>query len=248
MQVIVKKRKVNLFGVILFMILMLSCINSTQSKQRALIITGGHNFDQTEFFNLFESLSDFQFDTISQPLANQLICSGKAIKYNILVFYDSWQLISEAEKDAYMKLTDYGTGFLFLHHSLASYQDWDKFWKIRGGGYYRSNPPDSIKDMRYKHDLDLLVEILDPNHPITLGMKDFEIHDEGYSNIFINDEITPLLKTRNPDCAEVIAWTNNFNNSKIVYLMGGHDRVAFENENYRELIRNSLSYLNSKKK
>jgi hypothetical protein len=73
------------------------------------------------------------------------------------------------------------------------------------------------------------------------------IHDEGYSNIRVSEGVAPILKTDHPDCAEVFGWTNHYNNSKIVYLMGGHDRMAYENENYKELIRNSLRYLTGSK-
>lgn len=243
MQVISKKRILYAFGLLLILNLLLFCDSKEHSKAQILLITGGHDFDSTEFFGLFGTFSEFVIDTLSQPYANNLIVSGKASKYAALVFYDSWQTISEAEKKAYLNLTKLGTGFLFLHHSLVSYQEWDEFTKIRGGRYPKSNPPDSLNDGRYRHDIDLMVSIVDSIHSITRGMKDFMIHDEGYSNIVVNDGVTPLLKTNHPDCAGLIAWTNNYNNSKVVYLMGGHDRYAFENENYKRLIGNSLNYL-----
>jgi hypothetical protein len=246
MQVILKKRIVYAFGSLLLLCFTLSCVTGINPKPGVLLITGGHDFDTTQFYELFESLNDYRFDTLSQPDANLFISTGKATKYSILVFYDSWQSVSEKEKAAYIDLTKNGMSFLFLHHSLASYQDWETFFKIRGGGYTMSNPPDSIRDMRYKHDLDLLVEIQDTEHPVTSGMKNFMIRDEGYANITVNSDVVPLLKTKNPDCAEIIGWTLKYNNSKIVYLMGGHDKYAFENENYRRLISNSLKYLVSK--
>jgi type 1 glutamine amidotransferase len=243
MQVILKNRILNAFGGFLILILLLSCVNGNVKKPRVLLITGGHDFETIEFFNLFESLSDFNVDTLSQPYANQYIGSRKARAYDVLVFYDSWQTISDAEKEAYLDLTDRGKGFLFLHHSLVSYQEWDEFSKIRGGRYHKSDPPDSLRNSWYKHDLDLLVNILDSANTITRGMKDFMIHDEGYGNIMVLDGVTPLLKTKDPGCAEIIAWTNKYKNSKVVYLMGGHDKFAYENENYIKLVRNSLNYL-----
>lgn len=225
-----------------------SCLNTSNSNIHVLLITGGHSYDTTAFLDLFrENNPGFQFDTISQPVANRFIGSGKADPYDVLVFYDSWQNITDTELNGYFNLAETGKGFLFLHHSLASYQDKPEFFKLRGGGYYRSEPPDSLKDMRYKHDLDIPVEIQDINHPVTKGMVNFTIHDEGYNNIIVNDDVVPLLKTSHPDCAEIMGWTKRYRNSKVVYLMGGHDKIAYENANFKVLIHNSLNYLSNKK-
>jgi type 1 glutamine amidotransferase len=247
MQVILKNRILNIFGLILIVNLIFSCTGKLTSKPRILLITGGHDFDTTEFFNLIESLSEFTIDTMSQPKANHFIASGGALKYDALIFYDMWQSINDEEKKAYINLTDHGKGFLFLHHSLVSYQEWDEFSVMRGGKYVIANPPDSLIDSNYRHDIDLYINIQDTSNRITPGMKDFIIHDEGYSNIIVNDDVVPLLKTSHKDCSELVAWTKKYHNSEIVYLMGGHDRLAYKNENYKNLIRNSLNYLTEKK-
>jgi len=246
MQDILKIRILNGLGILTLLILMFSCGQEKLSKPHVLLITGGHNFDTVEFFRLFETFAGFEIDTLSQPAANQLIGSGEAERYDIFVFYDYWQTISDEEKEGYLQLTKQGKGFLFLHHSLVSYLAWEEFSKIRGGKYPISIPPDSINDGKYMHDIDLLIKIQDTGHSITADMKDFWIHDEGYSNTQVHDGVTPLLKTSHPNCAELFAWTNRYNNSKIVYLMGGHDKLAYENENYQTLVRNSMTYLADK--
>ena len=246
MQDILKNRILHLAGGIIILIFIVSCGTGINQKPRVLLITGGHSYDTSEFFTLFESFDEYHIDTLSQPAANLFIGSGKAEKYDILVFYDYWQQISEAEKEAYLELTKQGKGFLFLHHSLVSYLSWEDFSKIRGGKYPKSNPPDTINDGRYRHDIDIQIQIQDTTHFITKGMNDFTIHDEGYSNVIFFEGITPLLKTNHPDCAENFAWTNQYNNSKVVYLMGGHDKQAYVNESYQDLIKNSLAYLSGK--
>jgi uncharacterized protein len=247
MQVTLKNRILNIIGLILILNLFFSCTGILNSKPRILLITGGHDFDSAEFFNLFESLNEFTIDTMSQPNANHFIASGGALKYDALIFYDMWQDINNDEKTAYTNLTDQGKGLLFLHHSLVSYQDWDEFSVIRGGKYVINDPPDSLIDSNYRHDIDLYINILDTSNMITSGMNDFVIHDEGYSNIIVNEDVVPLLKTIHKDCSEQVAWTKKYHKSKIVYLMGGHDRLAYANENYKRLIRNSLNYLVEKK-
>jgi type 1 glutamine amidotransferase len=246
MQVIIKKTNLIIPAIILILALITGCAEGFNKKPRILLITGGHDFDTASFYNLFTSMKEFEVDTLSQPFANTMIESGKAKDYDVFVFYDSWQAISSKEKVAYLDLTGRKKGFLFLHHSLVSYQEWNDFSRLKGGRYHKSDPPDSILNSAYRHDLDLVINIVDTIHPITRGMKPFVLHDEGYSNIIVNPGVTPLLKTNNPHCSEIFGWTNKFNNSKVVYLMGGHDHSAYENENYKILIRNSLNYLSDK--
>ena len=103
---------------------------------------------------------------------------------------------------------------------------------------------DSSLHSRYKHDIVLEVEVVDPLHPVNAGISDFTIHDEGYSNILINEGIHPLLSTRHPDCAPLVGWVNEAGNSTCVYLMMGHDKHAYGNESFRHLVRNAIHWLN----
>lgn len=231
-------------GIILF--LLSSCVQQADVASKILIISGGHSFDTLDFYKVFDRIEGFEYDTISQPEANRLISRGGALKYDALVFYDSWQDINENEKQSYLDLCEKGVEMLFLHHSLVSYQQWDEFTEIRGGRYPKSVPPDTINDGRYRHDIDLMISVTDSSHFITKGMRDFIIHDEGYSNVIYGKDIEVLLTTNDPDCSEIIAWTHKYKNSKIVYLMGGHDKIAYENPNFRKLVENSLNYLKSK--
>ena len=214
---------------------------------RVLLITGGHDFDEEKFYDMVFSLGDFRIDTISQPAANRSFLSDTIDLYDVIVFYDMWQAISEQEKDAFIKLTEKGTGLVFLHHSLVSYQQWDEIKQIRGGKYYERNhdyPPEKLSD--YKYDLLMDVTISDRRHPVTAGMKDFRILDEGYSNIGVIDEITPLLTTDHPDCSEIIAWAHRYNNSKVVYILPGHDDKSWSNENFRRLLTNAITWSGNK--
>jgi uncharacterized protein len=208
----------------------------TGSKQlKVLLFTGGHDFHEESFYNMVFSIPGVKIDTLSQPVANQSLLSDSIFSYDVIVFYDMWKTISEREKEAFLRLTDRGTGLVFLHHSLVSYQDWDLFTRIRGGKYHEGYST-------YKHDIVLDVKIVDPHHPVTSGLNDFVIHDEGYGNIEILPDVIPLLSADHPDCSEIIGWTNKYDNSKIVYLLLGHDNNAYADENFRALVRNAIAW------
>ena len=216
--------------------------NELAKKISVLVITGGHEFDP-QFFNIFSSYPDITFDTITQPRANEFLCSETVKKYDALVFYDMWQDITENQKSCYMKLMKSGKGIVFLHHSLVSYENWDEFHRALGGTYYLENNKFNKKPSDYMHDLDIQVRVADTHHFITSGVKNFVIHDEGYKDFNVEPGVHILLTADNPHCDKNIAWTNHYLNSDIVYLMLGHDVKAYTNENYRKLVHNAILWV-----
>ena len=224
--------------------LILNINSGCSDKPEVLVITGGHDYDTTEFFSLFFSDNGISFDTVSQPFANMLIENNNTENWDVIVFYDMWQEITKTQKEAYLRLLENGTGILFLHHSLVSYQDWDEFTSIRGGKYHEKGyGSDSAKLSGYQHDLDLMITVIDPKNPVTKDIKDFWIHDEGYYNVEILPQVTPLLQTSHPLCARYVAWTNKYKNSRIVYIMLGHDHQAYKNPSFRQLLTNSINWV-----
>ncbi len=211
---------------------------------RVLLITGGHNFDTTEFSGLFDSLEGITYDQVYHPEALEILQAGAAEPYDVLVFYDFMVDLPQKDSSVYRALTVQGKPMLFLHHALCSFQQWDGYMQMVGGKYVTPvYQPDSTLHSDYKHDIDLEVEVVDDTHPVTMGMGNFTIHDEGYSNITILPGITPLLRTEHPDCSPVVGWTHSRDLSQVVYLMLGHDRYAYENPAYIQLVQQSIHWL-----
>jgi len=215
------------------------------AQNKILIITGGHNFEEKEFYNMFDSFANMEYDTISQPSANELLLTDEAAQYNCLVFYDMYNIITENQKSAYLKLLDNGMGMVFLHHSLVSYQDWPLFEKIIGGKYHRKASRGQGAST-YQHDVDFIIEVVDSNHPITNGMTEFNIHDEVYGGFSVASHVHPLLKTNHPQSSSTIGWYHIYRNSRIVYIQPGHDHHAYNNHNYRRIVQNAIDWVQMK--
>lgn len=236
--------------ILVFTIATLTHCTKRADKTSVLIITGGHDFEQQAFYEVFRSFSDIVFDTISQPKANNVYASDTIGKYDVIVFYDMVQEITDQQKNDFVKLLNDGTGVLFLHHSLASYQDWADFGEIIGGRYLlkpiEKDGTVFIPASDYKHDQEIAVIVVDKEHPVTRGINNFTIHDETYSNIVTTGSIHPLLSTTHPLNGKYIAWSNEWGNSKIIYLQLGHDHYAFENPNFRRIVRQAIHWLAEK--
>ena len=216
----------------------------SQPEQRLLIITGGHEFEREAFFNIFDKVPDVTYQELVHPEANQIFDTNLIDSFDVLLFYDMVQEIEDAQKAAFINILKEGKGLVFLHHSLASYQEWDEFEKIIGGRYILTNI--NQDSSTYRHDVNLPVTVVDKNHPITKGMDDFVIHDEAYGNFKVLPTVHPLLQTMHPESGKIIGWSNNYGKSRIVYLQLGHDHYAYENPNYRLLIKQALEWVQNK--
>lgn len=231
----------SLFG-LLFCLIPLS----TQAEPvKVLLVTGGHEFDQKEFFELFSATPDIVYRHVAQPGANQMFASGEAIKYDVAVFYDMWKSISEKEKQGYQEFLRSGKGMVFLHHSIASYQNWPGFLEFIGGMYVlqplkRNGKMLTASD--YKHEVHVPVKVVDKDHPITKGVDDFEIFDETYKNVYVNPDSHILLTTDEPTSTPQLAWTIERPQGRVAYIQLGHDKFAYENPNYRRLVSNAIAW------
>jgi uncharacterized protein len=212
-----------------------------------LVVTGGHGYDTTAFEKMFTQNDNLNVDMLGQPEANEAMENDRFKEYDAVVFYDMWQDITEDQKEAFVNLTQQGTGLVFLHHSLVSYQEWDEFENIIGGRYLQKGyVDDPALASDFKHDIKMKVSVLDPDHPITKNMNDFTILDEGYSNLKVRSFVNTLLTTDHPQCADKVAWTNKYNNSRIVYLLFGHDHKAYQDKNFRRLLSNAIEWVSRK--
>lgn len=224
-------------------VLLIVSVSVSAKKLNVIIITGGHDFDRVSFFEMFDSFKDLVYTELKHPEANLQLGRLDPKSFDAVVFYDMPKSISAEEKESYHKLLKAGKGLVFLHHSMASYQNWDEFKSIVGGKYHEEQ--NTSHSSTYQHDVDFKVKIEAANHPVTQGIPDFEIHDEVYGNTEVLPEVLPLLSVDHPQSSKIIGWTHKKENSEIVYIQLGHDKAAYVNPNFRKLIRQAISYVSA---
>jgi len=210
-------------------------------KINVLIVTGGHDFDRKSFFEMFDTFQEINYTELKQPEANSQLGTIDSRTFDVVVFYDMPKTISDNEKANYYKLLKLGKGLVFLHHSLASYQQWNEYKNMVGGKYHEElhSPASST----YQHDVTFAVKNANPKHPVTKGITDFEIIDEVYGNTEVLPGVTPLLTTDHPQSSKIIGWTFKKGNSRIVYIQPGHDKNAWFNPNYQKLVRQAIAFV-----
>ena len=214
-----------------------------EGKVRVLLTVGGHPYEEEPFYAMFGSMPGVTYDLAHMPKDVGMLKPGLQKKYDVLVMYDMVARISPDEQKAFLALLNEGIGVVALHHNMGAHPDWSEFPKIIGGKYFLKDT--EFEGKRYKtslweHDQDIHVTVADPNHPITKGIQDFQIHDEVYKGYWTAPDARVLLKTDHPKNNPELAWVTHYGKSPVFYLMLGHDSKAWANPSYQRLVLNGI--------
>jgi len=86
----------------------------------------------------------------------------------------------------------------------------------------------------------MAIRVVDKQHPITEGLSDFAIHDEGYKDCWFDQGNRVLLTTDHAASDKTVAWVKGYSKAKICTIQLGHDSKAYENRNYRLLVNRAV--------
>jgi type 1 glutamine amidotransferase len=199
---------------------------------------------------MFSDNPEITFTTAEHARTNATVYEREdLLNYQVVVLYDLPREITERQKARLMSLFDKGVGLVVLHHALAGYQRWPEYEQLIGGHYREPNPekPGTVTEkVGWQHDVDIPIVILATNHPVIAGVKDFTIHDEIYWGFRVQPDVTPLLTTTHPKSGKPLGWVRTQGRSRVVYLQLGHGKEAFDNENYRKLVAQSIRWTSEK--
>jgi len=219
----------------------------TPPAVRVLIVTGGHDFERIPFFEMFRGFEGIEFQEAVHPSADSLLNPGLRRSFDAVVFYDMPAETAERFKTDFVNLLNEGIGVVFLHHSIASYQTgWDGFEEILGGKYHeKAGEKDGkpYKASSYLEGVDVPIHVVNPRHPVTEGIGDFELRDEVYGNFEVLPGVRALLETGHPKSSRTIGWWHTYGKSTIVYLQPGHDQAAYTDCHFRRLVLQAIHFV-----
>jgi type 1 glutamine amidotransferase len=241
-----KHSRVRLTWLLALVLAAFAIITQAEAKTRVLVVTGGHGFEKEPFYKMFSDNQDITFTAAEHSKTNASVYDREdLLTYDVVVLYDMPQNITDSQKGKLLALFDKGIGLVVLHHALVSYQKWPEYEKFIGGRYQEPDPDKGGKvteTVGWQHDIDMHIVIVATNHPVTAGLKDFEIHDEIYWGFRVSKDVTQLITTTHPKSGKPLGWARTQGRSRVVYLQLGHGKEAFNNENYRKLVAQSIRW------
>ena len=211
---------------------------------KVVILVGGHGYDKKNFPKAWGGHEDIQCEvwkgkpyTVFDDIAE--------FKYDVILTYNLSSGITDKQKAGFLKLLAGGTGLVVWHHSLANCQNWPEYEKIAGCKFWlypgqkdgKKVPRSGTGHGRFK------MHIADADHPITKGMKDFEIQDESYNKQTFVKGIRVLVSTDHPKSDQQIAWTHKYSGARVFGYQGGHDAKAWTNRSHRRLLANGIRWV-----
>ena len=204
-------------------------------KVKTAVISGNHPYEVPQFINLFRSLGSIDFypqylENFAADLANV------REQYDVILFYNMHIVLDNGPVQAALeKLGETKQGIFCLHHGLLSYPDWSLWSDVVGI---------SNRHFKYYPGQDVCVEITDPNHPITKGLKSWAINDETYAmDAATGPDNHVLLTTTHPLSLTSLAWTRTYRNAPVFCLASGHGKETYENGSFRTVLERGIQWL-----
>lgn len=140
--------------------------------------------------------------------------------------------LTEEQEKAIADFVETGGGFLSLHNSTALKRLDDKpsFYRdVLGSSYNGHGPGDEKFDVR----------VVNSDHPVTSGVKDYVAVDERHAPIIHADDITLLLKAVSGDETSVNGYVRNYGKGRICHLANGHNLDVLQNPEMQKLMANA---------
>jgi type 1 glutamine amidotransferase len=214
-------------------------------KLRVLLTFGGHDFQEKEFFAMWDAMPGVVYTKAPLPESARLFKPGLEEQYDAIVLYDMVKELKPEHQQGLLALLDRGIGVVSLHHNFGSNLEWAEYHKVIGGTWLwkkRTIDGREYGPSTYEHGQVIPIKVADQDHPITRGLADFLIHDETYGNTYVSPAVHVLLKAENPKNIGPFAWTNHYGKSRIVYFQAGHDAEAWKNSNFQEILGRSIRW------
>jgi len=171
-------------------------------------------------------------------------------------------------------LLEQGKGVVALHHALAGWPTWAEYHDWLGGQFFYHPGEwrgETVPDSGYCHDVTHEIAIV-ADHPVTAGLPaSFRLTDELYLGQVNESDVTPLLRSSatfdrdhfwsadlavkgdmfsregwdHPVGSNLVGWTRQALNSRLVYLQPGDGPSAYDNPHYRRLVENAIRWVAS---
>jgi uncharacterized protein len=213
---------------------------SRSEQARVLIITGvdypGHVWRQTApvLREILEQDPRLRVHIVEDP---HLIDSSALADYDVvLLHFQNWEVPAPGAnaRENLRRFVSGGGGLVSVHFACGAWHgEWPEFERIIGRVWH--GPVGAQHDPRGP----FTVRIVDPDHPVTQGLKDFETDDELYTCLTGDAPIRVLAEaTSSVDGNNhPMAFVRTYGEGRVFLTTLGHDVKAFTSGSVPQMLR-----------
>lgn len=152
------------------------------------------------------------------------LSEGNLHEYVGIVNYTTARDLSDPQWAALQAFVRNGGGYIGIHNATDTFKNQPEAIRLIGG-LFINHPPQ----------LDVPVEIVDPDHPITQGVQPFTLFDELY--VMEHDPGRyHLLAQTHAHGVQPIAWTREEGQGRVFYMSLGHNAACYDDPMYARFL------------
>lgn len=216
---------------------------------KLLIVTGGHDYEPLEFFRAFDTLKGITYQHVftRDTAKPQSFPMGGLGQYDVVLFYDMEHGDITPE---WRDLIARGKGIVFLHHAIGSFPGSTELRAFAGGqADFKAERPAGVPLSTYEHNVLEHFTITDHAHPVTCGVHDFAMIDEGYDHYFVDPGAHVVMTSDFPTDNRAAAWSWSYEGKRVFLLQPGHGSLgmpadhgasAFQNRDFMRMLNRAI--------
>ncbi len=218
-----------------------------EDKASILIVTGvdypGHKWRETApaLQRILEEDPRLEVRIVEDP---HFLDSAALTNYAaVLLHFQNWEVAGPgaAARENLHRYVENGGGLISVHFACGAWHgEWPDFQNILGRVWHGSGPGKPQHDPRGPFN----VHIVDKDHPVTRGLKDFETDDELYTCLtgdapihIVADAKSKVDKKDHP-----MGFVREYGQGRVFLTTLGHDVKAFTNSCVPQLIRQGSAW------
>jgi type 1 glutamine amidotransferase len=86
------------------------------------------------------------------------------------------------------------------------------------------------------------VQLADADHPVTKGLRPWTMIDEVYELDDAGAGSHVLLTTDHPGSMRTLAWTRQYNKSRVFVTALGHDKLAYADPSFQTIVLRGIQW------
>jgi len=206
-----------------------------KAEKKLLLLVGGSHHDSPEIRAILSSFLSKKFDvTMSDDMS--VLTKEKLSSYDVIVNYTTDRELSDEQCYVLLDAVSRGKGFVAIHGGTATFWNSPAYFAMIGGKFVGKSmrPP-----WPFKFKVQIRTARLVQEHPITMGIDDFEFEDELF--VLEGDQTQWHVLARAE--GHPIMYIKTFGKGRVFVFTLGHGEKQLKHPVFQTLVLNGVEWV-----